>query len=271
MARSVLRTPISKKTMALGVCTIALAWFLHTPAALAQRGAHPGGAHSGGVHPAGGARVVPPRVSAPHLPASGPARGAIVGPRGFRGSGFRGVGTQSLIVPLRPFGPIGGFRRPFFRGRFFLFGPTFGFSSFLWNCSPFWGFTYGCNGLPYYPPGTYGTGFENYVTLQNYGNPSYLYAPESHDLVWLYLRDGTAYAVTDYWFVDGEVRFNAVGEGGVVSAEQAVGLDELDIAKTNEVNTIRGFRVVMRDEPWEKYLKDHPDSLPPPLTAPPKN
>jgi hypothetical protein len=193
--------------------------------------------------------------------------GAVVRRGGFAGPGLRVMGTRSLMVP---FSPIRGFRRPFFHGRFFLFAPTFGFNSFLWNCSPFWGFTWGCNGLPYYPPSTYGSGFENYVTLQNYGSPSYLYLPENHDLVWLYLRDGSAYAVTDYWFVDGEVHFYAVGEGGVRSAEQTIGLDELDIARTNEINTARGFRVVMRDEPWEKYLKDHPDSIPPPLTEPPK-
>lgn len=267
MARSILRTPIPKIILAVGVCTIVLGWLqLHTPVVWAQRGTHVGG---GGARPVGGARVVPPRVPAPHLP-SGPAPGAMVHPRGFDSPGLRTVGTRTLIVP---FSPIRGFRRPFFHGRFFRFAPTFGLNSFLWNCwncSPFWGFTSGCNGLPYYPPGTYGSGFENYVTLQNYGNPSYLYAAENHDLVWLYLKDGTAYAVTDYWFVDGEVHFNAVGEGGVRSAEQVIGLEELDIAKTNEVNTIRGFRVVMRDEPWEKYLKDHPDSVPPPLTEPPK-
>jgi hypothetical protein len=33
------------------------------------------------------------------------------------------------------------------------------------------------------------------------------------------------------------------------------------------VNTTRGFRVVMRDAPWEKYLKDHPDATSPALVA----
>jgi hypothetical protein len=98
-----------------------------------------------------------------------------------------------------------------------------------------------------------------------------LYLPESHDLVWLYLKDGSAYAVTDYWFVNEEVHFNSVGEGGVLSAEQVIGIDELDAQKTSDVNTIRGFRVVKRDAPWQKYLKDHPDTTPPPLVEPQKN
>jgi len=160
--------------------------------------------------------------------------------------------------------PLG---RPIVHGRFFRFVPVFGINSFFWSCAPFWGWSYGCNQLPVYPS-SYASGFENYVTIENYPSPTYLYVPEGRDLVWLYLKDGSAYAVYDYWFVGGEVHFNAVAEGGMRSAEQVIGLDELDVQKTSEVNTIRGFRVVMRDEPWEKYLKDHPDATPPPLVAP---
>jgi hypothetical protein len=35
------------------------------------------------------------------------------------------------------------------------------------------------------------------------------------------------------------------------------------VQKTIYVNTHRGFRIVFRDEPWQQYLKDHPDVLPP--------
>jgi hypothetical protein len=34
------------------------------------------------------------------------------------------------------------------------------------------------------------------------------------------------------------------------------------------VNTRRGFRVVMRNEPLEQYLRDHPDLTPPLLERP---
>ena len=167
--------------------------------------------------------------------------------------------VSSLRVGFRP---LPGFRQPFFRGRFVRLVP-FGFTSFLWGCAPQWGWTQGCSQLPVFPSNP-GTGFENYVTVQNSGNPNYLYLPEGHDLVWLYLKDGSAYAVTDYWFVNGEVHFSAV-EGGMLSGEQIIDRDELDAQKTSEVNTARGFRVVMRDTPWQKYLKDHPNDTPPPL------
>jgi len=33
----------------------------------------------------------------------------------------------------------------------------------------------------------------------------------------------------------------------------------------------RGFRMVLRDEPWQQYLKDHPELTPPDLLPPQKN
>jgi len=109
------------------------------------------------------------------------------------------------------------------------------------------------------------------VAVQSYENPAYVYGgygSEGRDLIWLYLKDGTVYGVSDYWFVNDEVHFKAVGDGGVPSGEQVIGADELDAQKTSDMNTARGFRVVMRDAPWEKYLKDHPDLTPPALVAP---
>jgi hypothetical protein len=85
--------------------------------------------------------------------------------------------------------------------------------------------------------------------------------------VWLYLKDGTAYSVRDYWFVDGQVHFIAVEQGGAKSVEQTIPLRDLDAPKTIDVNSRRGFLVVMRDEPLEQYLHDHP-ALTPPLLVP---
>ena len=212
----------------------------------------------GGVRPMSGARVAPPpRVVVP--PAPRPTvflRRVIVTPRlTFVGAPFGLRPGQNYL-----FG-----RRIFFRAPFSRFGPAFAFNSLSWeNCGPYWVWGYYCNGLPYYG---YGNGFENYVIYQPYEVPVYLYASEGRALVWLYLKDGTAYSVSDYWFVNGEIHFIALEEGGAKSAEQTIPFGDLDAQKTIDVNARRGFRVVKRDEPIEQYMHDHPD-LTPPLLLP---
>jgi len=164
--------------------------------------------------------------------------------------------------------PINGFRRRIFLGApFFRFGVGPECNSLRWlNCSGFcgWGFSYTALPFPRYD-------FENYVTEQPYEVPVYLYGPEEHERVWLYLKDGTAYSVADYWFVNGQVHFLALEDGGAKSVEHVIGFDELDLQKTIDVNTRRGFRVVMRDGPLDQYLRDHPDATPPLLQLSPKN
>lgn len=163
---------------------------------------------------------------------------------------------------------------PIFHHYVFFHSPFFGFRgglgiNYVWwpACGPYsswgfeWGWGFGCNPLPYY-----GYGFENSVTLQ----PYYWYDQEAHELVWLVMKDGTVYYVTDYWFVGDQVHFTSVEEGGTKSLERVINFDQLDVAKTVDVNTRRGFRVVMRDAPLEKYVRDHPDQIPP-LLAPPQD
>jgi hypothetical protein len=259
------RSVIPTKILVFAVCAMACAW-IEAPVALGQGRVRPGG----GGH-VGGAVVAPPPVSAP--PVSQPM---ILRPRGLAGPGVRGIGVP-VRVPrfgVRP-GPIRGFRRPPLVGAlFFRFGmvPGFLFNLYWWQgCGPVWGWPswqFGCSGVWPYP-----SGFENYVTMPNYENPAYVYEyglEVREPLVWLYLKDGTVYAVSDYWFVNGQLHFKAVGEGGVPSAEQVIGADELDLQRTSDVNTARGFRVVVRDKPWQQYLKDYPDRTPPPLVAPPQ-
>jgi hypothetical protein len=77
--------------------------------------------------------------------------------------------------------------------------------------------------------------------------------------------------VTDYWVVNGQMHFSMVEDDPTKPAEHVVPLDELDLQKTIDVNTRRGFRMVFRDEPWQQYLKDHPDLTPPDLAPPQKN
>lgn len=262
MPQPVLRNLIPTKPLAMLATVIAFALML-APASFAQRGARPAAGGRGAAP-----RAVPPApLSAPQTQAPVPRmHTGTARPHGAIGPGVHVAGASPVRVVGRP---IAGFR-PFFRGPFPRTRLAFGFNSFLWGCAPNWGWTYGCSQLPVFPS-AYGSGFENYVSVQNSGSPSYLYLPEGHDLVWLYLKDGSAYAVTDYWFVNGEVHFNSIGEGGVVSAEQVIGEDELDAQKTTAVNTVRGFRVVKRDAPWQKFLKDHPNDTPPPLVESQRN
>lgn len=190
-------------------------------------------------------------------------------------------------LPVRPFFPIvssPGFG--FFGSPFFGLGLGFGFNSIWWpSCGPFWGWGYGCNALPYYDYGlgyygSYGPGnLENQVESepgpQVYGNPSatspiYVFGEEARELVQLYLKDGTLYNVTDYWLVNDQLHFTALEEGGTKSVEHAIDFDQLDLQKTIDLNTQRGFRFVLRNEPLEQYLQDHPDNSadPPPQMGP---
>ena len=248
MARFVLRGSILKKILIVVSCMLGSAC-VQTPVALAQhRGGHIGG---------GGAHVFAPPIS--HT--------TISRPRVLAGRPLARVGTPDFRFRRRPINTFR--RRTFFGAPFFRFGAGWGFNSFWWpTCGPFWDWGFDCYAFPFY-----GYGFENYVTVPP---PTYEYAPypfgaEERELVWLYLKDDTVYSVSDYWFVNGRVHFNLVEEGGAKSVEQVIDFDELDLQRTIDVNTPRGFRLVMRDEPWEQYLRDHPDLIPPDLQPPKEN
>ena len=255
MARSFLRGSMQGKASLVATCVLACLWF-QTPIATAQHGGgHPVGAHAGG-----GVRTGVPRVVVPPAHPTIPRPPLIPAPRPM------GVNARFHFWP-RPIN-VFVFRRGFFFGApCFRFGLGLGCNSFWWpNYDLCWGWGFYCNVLPFTD-----YGFENYVTLQPYPVPAYLYGPGERDQVWLYLKDGTAYTVADYWFVNGKVHFIAVEEGGAKSVEHVIGFDELDVQQTIDVNTRRGFRVVMRDEPLEQYLRDHPDPMPPLLQPTQKN
>jgi hypothetical protein len=97
----------------------------------------------------------------------------------------------------------------------------------------------------------------------------YLYSGEGRELAQLYLKDGTVYYVTDYWLLDGQMHFTIIDEAATKSVEQVIDFDELDLQKTIDVATRRGFRFMLRNEPAEQYLQDHPD-LTPPVAQPPR-
>ena len=165
---------------------------------------------------------------------------------------------------LFPHHPI-FFPRHFFFGGPLLTGPFFqsaiGFGFTTWwmpTCSPYWSFGYYCTGLP---PAS--SPFANYFTLPPPEPTVYSYTPQGEPLVWLYLKNGTAYSVTDYWFVNDQVHFLALQANGASSPEQTIAFDDLDVPKTTDVNTRRGFRVVKRNQPLAQYLHDQPNSVPP--------
>lgn len=247
--------PPSREIGIVAACALACVW-MQSPVALAQHGS-PVGGHTGGGHPTAGGRanggpvnaphVMPPRAGIPpvvHAPISRPP--VVFGPRG-------GFGQRPIFIRHRVF-----LRPPFFRGIFY--------PAWFLNCGPAW--VWGFCGewrLPEY-------GTEYYVPPPPliYEYPIYAYYGGQRDLVLLFLKDGTAYSVTDYWFVKDEVHFTTLEEGGTKAVEQGIGLDELDLQKTIDVNTRRGFRFVRRDEPLEQYLRDHPDANAP-LVELPKN
>lgn len=239
-------SPLSRRILIAGACALTCVWF-QAPVALAQHGAR-GGGHAGVGGHVGGGQVAAPHTAVPptaHAPVSRP-------PVAF--------GTRAGFVQR----PIFIHHRVFLRPRFFRFG--LGYPGWWLNCGAAWVLDFGCGWrVPEYP-------VENYVAapLVIY-EPEYVYNGGERAFVLLFLKDGTAYSVTDYWFVKDEVHFTVLEEGGTKSVEQVIGLDELDLQQTIDVNSRRGFRVVRRDEPLEQYLRDHPDANPPLVEPPAKN
>jgi len=249
MARLSLHSTVLRN-LAVLLCGLAC-WSVLTPVALAQHGGHVGG---GGM----------PHVSAPaasHSPsaAARPAKAPAAG---------KSTPSSSLRLPVRPVRPVppvypiyGYYGYPFYFGNpfFYGFGLGWGFDSCWWaDCDLFWGWGAGGNGL-----GPYGYGYTpgNYVSAPTYG-PSYAY-PQGYgggDQPQLYLKDGTAYTVTDYWLVDDQLHFTVREEGKPV--EHAIPFDALDLQRTIDVARQRGFLFVLRDEPVEPYMQHHPEITP---------
>jgi hypothetical protein len=89
--------------------------------------------------------------------------------------------------------------------------------------------------------------------------PVYVYGEQNFERPMLAMKDGSVYSVTDYWLVNGQLHFITVEESGTKSVEHVADYDELDTQKTVDLDTRRGFRFVLRNEPMEQYLKDHPE------------
>ena len=211
---------------------------------------HSIGPASGGIH-----IYTPPM---PHVPIS-PAplmRSPIIlppmahapfsGPRTLATS----AGTLGMTVfrpprrPTRPLPPILiVYESPFFFG-----GPLLGLDSCWWtNCDFFWTVDYTTVSSP---------GPTNYVE-QVYEVP--VYGEESPDTPELFLKDGTVLNVTDYWIFDGQLHFTIIEEEGAKPTEHMIPFETLDLQRTVDVNARRGFHFMLRNEPVEQYMRDHPE------------
>jgi hypothetical protein len=74
--------------------------------------------------------------------------------------------------------------------------------------------------------------------------------------------------VTDYWVLDDQLHFKIMEATGQKPVEHSVPFEELDLQKTIDTNAARGFRFVLRNAPYEQYLRDHPEGAPPALSSP---
>lgn len=176
---------------------------------------------------------------------------------------FLPAGTPGIAVirpprrPTRPFPPfILLYTPPFALG-----GP-FWRSNFCWpaTCDLFFPWTFGYTSVS-------SAGPTNYVSQVD-ETPVYVYGYEREDTPQLYLKDGTILNVTDYWVVDDQLHFTMIEESGTKPAEQSIPFEALDLQKTVDVTTAKGFRFVLRNEPFEQYLRDHPEGQPPDVVPP---
>lgn len=249
MAPSVRRSLLKEFVILVSCMPPVCVW---APPALAQHPADPAG------HPAGAAVHVsaPPISQAPiihtpifHVP--------IFTPRISATPSAGVLGTASFrppVHPIRPFPPV-----------FPVYGFPFVFSGQFWRsnsccwwatCDLFWPWT-----LAYTTVSSPGPA--NYIS-QVYETPVYIYGEEREDLPQLFLKDGTILNVTDYWLVNDQLHFTMIEEYGTKPAEHVIPFGALDLQTTVDANTRRGFRFMLRNEPLEQYLRDHPEGPPPP-------
>ena len=165
-----------------------------------------------------------------------------------------------------------GFGFPFF-GFGFGFGPAW-FGPWGWDNDGFGDFqNYGYpyepsmsadiearvdNQPQYYESAPYGYGEQFPLPESETPGP-----PPSADkpLVMLYLKDGTVYALTNYWVAGGRLHY-LTQYGG----ENSVAMDQVDIQRTVDVNAHRGGDITLRPAPEGPGAPPPPDSSAP---APP--
>ena len=172
------------------------------------------------------------------------------------------LGRTGFYLPRRPihrFPPV----LIIFEPPALLGGPFWGLNSCWWaTCDSFWSWPLGYTTVS--SPGP-----TNYIS-QTYETTVNVYGEERSDLPQLFLKDGTILNVTDYWLVDGQLHFTMIEENSAKPAEHVIPFDALDLQTTVDANTRRGFHFMLRNEPVDQYLRDHPDA-PPSTATPPRN
>lgn len=248
---------IFKKFFIVVSCTLAVC--VHATQALAQ---HPPVRAAGGVGhisvppishvpissaPIVHAPIVYAPISTPRIPVA-PSAGAL-GTAGFR----------LPRRPIRPFPPVlFVYESPFLLG-----GPFLGLNSCWWaNCDLFSSWTLGYTTVS--SPGP-----TNYIS-EVYETPVDVCGEERPDLPQLFLKDGAILNVTDYWLVDDQLHFTTIEANDTKPAEHVIPFDALELQTTVDANTRRGFRFMLRNEPVEQYMRDHPEGPPPIVTPPPE-
>lgn len=197
-----------------------------------------------------------PMMRAPviYAPFSTPPRNAMVPPAGA-------LRTAVILPPKRPIRPRPPVILVYSLPPSLLGGPFWQFNLCWWEtCDLFWPWTFGYTTVSSLGP-------TNYVS-QVYETPVYAYGYEREDTPQLYLKDGTILNVTDYWLVDDQLHFTVIEEAGTRPVEQSIPFEALDLQKTVNANMERGFRFMLRNEPFEQYVRDHPEGPPAALTPP---
>jgi hypothetical protein len=256
------------RNIVVAVCMLAATW-VHTPVAWAQHGGgghgggggghmggggFGGGGHfsgGGGGHFSGGGHVGGSHAFAPHA-----SHAPVMRPRGSYVPPPMGAGVRTSRLQHNP-PHVVHHHHVFFGPRFRRFHHG---SWWPYWCPYNWGWSFNCYGWPSYwygypsygypydfgtEPGSYSPGAQSAAPM--YAHPTYRSGGDRRDLIELYLKDGTAFDVTDYWLEDGKIHFTTP-EGSV---EQVIGVDQLDLQTTVDVNTRRGLRFVLRNEPAE--------------------
>jgi hypothetical protein len=225
----------------------------------------------------------PPSGARPTGPQKNPTNGAIPSTRGAV------AGPPHVFPPHHP-------GRPYYPYYPYYFSPYYGFGwgGGLWwggfyPCDPFWGcygygYGYGYGGGYGYYGGSFGGNYSadlSYDSSNDWSasqepNPS-LYAAPSSDAgqssgdstsqqqpyVILYLKDGSSYAVSDYWLFGGKLHY-ITSYGG----ENMIDQSQLDLQRTVNENAARGVDFTLRPEPAGNGetapVAPAPDTNPPP-------
>jgi hypothetical protein len=235
------RRSILKQLVIVAACVLATC--ISDPQLLAQHTRSAGG----GAH-----------VSAPisHAPVPQPSYRAPTSAARFSAGAGGSMGWfRPPHRPIRPFPTAFGL----YASPFAVTGGLWQFNSCWWaSCELFW--ILGYNSSPLYADAP-----ANYVAAPEY-EPS-VYGEAGEDLPELYLKDGTVLNVTDYWVVDGQLHFTMIEAYGAKPVEHTIPFHALELQKSIDANTQRGFRFILRNEPVEQYMRDHPGGAPP--DAPP--